>query len=100
MQQRTKWNESGIQCLTIGHLVLLKESNFRPQLRRTSRIIELHPRFDGISRVACIKTTGGIFSRAVQHIESERDAFLLMLAEEVTRFVTFIYKKYYFNKIS
>ncbi|XP_044746498.1 uncharacterized protein LOC123308039 [Coccinella septempunctata] len=64
LQTRQKWTRN-TGSLNIGQLVLIKEDNLPPMRWRMGRILELFSGKDGIARVARIKTTDGIVSRAL-----------------------------------
>ncbi|XP_047998188.1 uncharacterized protein LOC125238223 [Leguminivora glycinivorella] len=67
LQHRIKWrlNQDSLQNNT---LVVLKEDNLPPLKWRLGRIIATHPGKDGISRVADVKTSGGVVRRAFSKI--------------------------------
>lgn len=62
LHQRAKWHNNS-ESPKIGTLVLIKNELSVPLQWPLGRIIDLHPGFDGIARVATVKTTKGIFKR-------------------------------------
>ncbi|XP_046406382.1 uncharacterized protein LOC124171284 [Ischnura elegans] len=67
LQQRTKWTVKS-ENLRVGTLVLLVEENQPPLQWRTGRVLELHPGGDGLCRVITVKTSTGVFKRAVNKL--------------------------------
>lgn len=64
LQQRSKWKHPG-QRLQIGALVLIKQENLPPSQWILGRITEVHPDSEGVVRVASVRTSKGIYKRAV-----------------------------------
>lgn len=62
LQERAKWRNK-VDVLKLNTLVLLKEDNLPPLKWRLGRIVALYPGADNISRVADIKTAGGVIRR-------------------------------------
>lgn len=67
LQIRTKWKQY-TGDLAQHTLVLIKDDNLPPLKWSLGRIIKTFPGADGISRVADIKTTGGVIRRAFSKI--------------------------------
>lgn len=67
LQQRIKWRLNH-DSLKNNSLVVLKENNLPPLKWRLGRIVAIHPGQDGISRVADVKTAGGVVRRAFSKI--------------------------------
>ncbi|KRT86780.1 hypothetical protein AMK59_276, partial [Oryctes borbonicus] len=68
LQQRSKWQLGSKSISLEGALVLLKEDNLPPMLWKMGRITRLFPGNDSVVRVVEIKTSGGIFKRAVNKV--------------------------------
>jgi hypothetical protein len=62
LQQRPKWIY-GIEKISVGSLVTIKEENLAPLHWRLARVIQLHPGPDGVNRVATLKTSNGELKR-------------------------------------
>lgn len=67
LQERSKWCHSS-ENAQIGDMVVLKEENSPPLSWHLGRITEVHPGPDGIVRVVSVRTSQGVFKRAVQKI--------------------------------
>lgn len=67
LQTKTKWKFTKSE-LKRGSLVLIKDKALPPLLWSLGRVTELYPGSDGITRVADIKTKGGIIRRAYTNI--------------------------------
>lgn len=62
LQKRQKWAQSGAP-LKVDMIVVLIDQN-QPCMRwQLGRIVELHPGDDGVTRVATVRTTNGLFKR-------------------------------------
>lgn len=68
LQNRTKWMFQTPTKVAVGTLILLKEDNLPPLLWKLGRIVTIHPGKDDIVRVVTVKTTSGLFTRAVGKI--------------------------------
>lgn len=64
LQQRSKWRNTG-QNITVGSLVLLKQDNLPPNQWALGRITEVYPGSDNVVRVASVRTSKGVYKRAV-----------------------------------
>ncbi|XP_071580955.1 uncharacterized protein [Temnothorax nylanderi] len=62
LQQRPKWWTSANR-LNVGSLVLIKDENTSPLRWKQGRMEALHPRSDGVSRVATVRVAGGSILR-------------------------------------
>lgn len=67
LQERVKWRSQQTN-IQLGTLVLIKEDNLPPLQWSVGRIAELHPGADKVVRVVTVKTTSGLFKRAIQRI--------------------------------
>ncbi|XP_054279078.1 uncharacterized protein LOC128997464 [Macrosteles quadrilineatus] len=67
LQQRPKWT-SETKNITPGQLVVIREDNLPPMKWVTGRVTEVHPGDDGRVRVATVKTTTGVYKRAVNRL--------------------------------
>ncbi|XP_035204805.1 uncharacterized protein LOC118179750, partial [Stegodyphus dumicola] len=67
LQNRSKWNQVRSN-LKAGQLVLLKDKNKTPMKWTLARIEETFPGADGLVRVVDVRTSDGIFRRAVFNI--------------------------------
>lgn len=67
LQKRTKWQNSQ-GSLTPDALVVIKEDNLPPLKWRLGRIESVYPGRDGVSRVAAIRTAGGVIKRSTSKI--------------------------------
>ncbi|XP_046613945.1 uncharacterized protein LOC124302152 [Neodiprion virginianus] len=67
LQKRQKWhfNHSNLK---VGTLVLLKEENLPPLQWLLCRVVEVHAGADNIVRVATVRTSTGLFKRAVKKL--------------------------------
>ncbi|XP_046420473.1 uncharacterized protein LOC124179783 [Neodiprion fabricii] len=67
LQKRQKWhfNHSNVN---VGTLVLLKEENLPPLQWLLGRVVEVHVGADNIVRVATVRTSTGLFKRAVKKL--------------------------------
>ncbi|XP_046592768.1 uncharacterized protein LOC107217180 [Neodiprion lecontei] len=67
LQKRQKWhfNHSNLK---VGTLVLLKEENLPPLQWLLGRVVEVHAGADNIVRVATVRTSTGLFKRAVKKL--------------------------------
>lgn len=64
LQQRTKWTKLGPNTAE-GSLVLIREQNLPPLQWRLGRIIRVFPGPDGVVRVAEVRTSSGVITRAM-----------------------------------
>ncbi|XP_035233134.1 uncharacterized protein LOC118204951 [Stegodyphus dumicola] len=69
LQNRSKWNQVRSN-LKAGQLVLLKDKNKTPMKWTLARIEKTFPGPDGLVRVVDVRTSDGIFRRAVSNISS------------------------------
>ncbi|KAK2577738.1 hypothetical protein KPH14_000700, partial [Odynerus spinipes] len=67
LQKRQKWRTEG-ENLRIGTLVLLKEDNVSPLHWIIGRVVQVHPGADNVVRVATVRTSKGLFKRAVKNL--------------------------------
>lgn len=67
LQCRQKWNIENSK-IKIGNLVLLHEDNVPPMHWIMGRIVETHPGTDGLIRVVTVRTSSGLFKRAIARI--------------------------------
>lgn len=67
LTQRYKWNQSA-ENITVGSLVVLKNDNTSPLQWSLGRITEIFPGADGIVRVVNVRTSKGVFKRALSKI--------------------------------
>uniref|UniRef100_A0A1B0DGN3 Uncharacterized protein n=1 Tax=Phlebotomus papatasi TaxID=29031 RepID=A0A1B0DGN3_PHLPP len=65
--ERGKWQTSQPN-INIGDLVLLIEDNLPPLAWIHGRVTELHPGCDGITRVVTVRTSSGIYKRAITRV--------------------------------
>ncbi|XP_043467543.1 uncharacterized protein LOC122501846 [Leptopilina heterotoma] len=63
LQQRSKWLVQ-TDAVKVGELVLIKEDHLPPTQWLMGRIDQLHPRRDGLSRTATIRTATSCYKRA------------------------------------
>ncbi|GFX51225.1 integrase catalytic domain-containing protein [Trichonephila clavipes] len=64
LQSRTKWMQ-GQKDLTVGSLVLIKNPASFSTRWTPGRIVDTHPRADGIFRLVTIQTSSGVMTRPV-----------------------------------
>lgn len=64
LQQRQKW-ATPARNMMVGDIVLLNDEMLHSTKWRIGRVIETHPGADGLVRVATVKTSSGVFKRAV-----------------------------------
>lgn len=67
LQTRNKWHFR-TKNIKIGMMVLLVEENIPPLHWITGRIENLHPGFDNVVRVVTVRTSKGVFKRAVKKL--------------------------------
>ncbi|CAG7723611.1 unnamed protein product [Allacma fusca] len=67
LQQRPKWWAAQPNLKT-GDLVLIKEDQKTPLLWRLARVDNVHPGEDGLVRVVTVRTSDGLFKRAVNKL--------------------------------
>ncbi|XP_061710770.1 uncharacterized protein LOC133520395 [Cydia pomonella] len=67
LQVRTKWRTNN-EVLQLNTLVLIKEDNLPPLKWKLGRIVAVHPGSDGVTRVADIRTAGGLVRRSFSKI--------------------------------
>jgi len=67
LQQRNKWQVPDA-LLKIGQMVILIEDNQPPLSWNMGRIQEIHPGNDGVTRVATIRTSKGIYKRPITRL--------------------------------
>lgn len=67
LQKRQKWhfNHSNLK---VGTLVLLKEENLPPLQWILGRVVDVHAGADNVVRVATVRTSTGLFKRAVKKL--------------------------------
>lgn len=64
LQQRPKWRVRG-KNLRVNDLVIVKDENTHPLRWSLGRVQELHPGSDGVVRVVTLRTSTGVYKRAV-----------------------------------
>jgi hypothetical protein len=67
-QLRGSGSRPSTPALEVGSIVILVEDNTPPLQWKLGRIVELHPRSDGVVRVVSVKTVNGIFKRATRKV--------------------------------
>jgi len=67
LQQRSKWQKRGAS-IQPGDLVLVREDNTPPLHWPTGRVQDVHPGDDNVVRAATIRTSKGLFKRAVNRL--------------------------------
>lgn len=67
LQGRSKWRETQ-QNLQVNDLVVLHEEHTNPYQWKMSRVVELHPERDNMTRVVSVKTQNGIAKRAISKL--------------------------------
>ncbi|XP_049865557.1 uncharacterized protein LOC126366489 [Pectinophora gossypiella] len=67
LQHRIKWKTRG-DTLKLNSLVVLKDDNLPPLKWKLGRIVAVYPGADGISRVADVRTAGGVLRRSFTRI--------------------------------
>lgn len=67
LQTRTRWAKPQPN-IEIGNLVIIHEDNLPPQKWLTGRVIDIKTGADGKVRVADIKTTAGMYRRAIHKL--------------------------------
>ncbi|XP_059221526.1 uncharacterized protein LOC131996094 [Stomoxys calcitrans] len=67
LQERTKWQAKGVD-ISLGSLVLIKDDNLPPLKWQLGRVIEIIKGQDEVARVVNIRTSCGIFKRAVTNL--------------------------------
>ena len=67
LQQRNKWITNK-ELVKIDHVILIKDDNSPHLSWPLDRIIELHPRKDGIVRVVTVRTSTGSYLCAITNI--------------------------------
>ncbi|RLU25414.1 hypothetical protein DMN91_001570 [Ooceraea biroi] len=65
LQRRSKWTKDG-PLITTGTIVLIKDKNSPCAQWNLSRVIEVHPGDDGVTRAATVKTAGGTVKRTTK----------------------------------
>lgn len=64
LQARSKWCKVKNE-IKVNDLILLQEDNVPPLKWPLARVVELHTGRDGLTRVATVKTSTGLFKRAI-----------------------------------
>lgn len=67
LQEKVKWKTQQ-ENIQLGTLVLIKEDNLPPLQWAVGRIMEVHPGSNKVVRVVTVKTSTGLFKRALQRI--------------------------------
>lgn len=67
LQQRGKWKQQ-VHAIKTGTLVVVKKDNFPSCRWSMGRIIDIHPDREGVVRVVTVKTSQGVFKRAVVNV--------------------------------
>ncbi|XP_070528960.1 uncharacterized protein [Cardiocondyla obscurior] len=63
LTQRSKWREQKGPAIQEGQLVLVQQPGLEPMMWTLGRVIQTHPRPEGIVRAATLKTRGGTVTR-------------------------------------
>ena len=67
LQKRYKWKTT-VDNIKVNDLVVIKQENLAPNEWRMGRIVDVHPGKDGNVRVATVKTTHGVTTRAISKL--------------------------------
>lgn len=67
LQKRKKWQIQG-EPIELNTMVLMMEDNTPPLHWPLGRVVELHPGRDGKVRVVQVRTSTGIYKRAVRKL--------------------------------
>ncbi|XP_072764625.1 uncharacterized protein [Anoplolepis gracilipes] len=65
LQERGKWKQSSPVNIHPGTMVILKNENALPIAWPLGRVVEIHPGADGLIRIVTVKTSRGLYKRAI-----------------------------------
>lgn len=68
LQERKRWADSKGPKLEVGTVVLIREDNLPPLKWRLGRVTNINTGGDGVVRVAEVRTSTGVFTRAVRQL--------------------------------
>jgi len=93
LQLRSKWS-TGQKNLTVNTLVLIQEPT-PPLCWKLGRITEVHPRQDGVVRVATVKTATGCIQRGQHvHTHNREDNTHYFPPHNLTLIISYCYYNY------